>query len=497
MKDIFDSLGRKHVPVDPKILLEVEDQSTHLAWLKLADEVKHKYPRTPHLPWSPGATNDDRILTDTSHFNGMTVVVSEKLDGENCTIGQGYTHARSLDSKPHESRSWVKGLAGQVGLELPDGWRLCGENLFAQHSIAYDALPSYFILFSVWDEHNNCLSWDDTEAIAQMLGIHTVPVLYKGPWDDKKIAAVFDGKSKFSKGGPAEGYVVRNAAGFSFSSFDRNIAKFVRVGHVQTGTHWMQQKVTPNKLMKTGTKTPGEKEDEEIERLSRPAPKNKPPRTDLRREHVKESDPDTDADKSDTTKDPDLSLNYKKVGEDLLDSFYGRVLSTAVRAVTADNKPLSTPSTPPAPSTPPKPGEPAKKVVRRPGEVWQPEGSDTWSGKNNKGESQSGFKDEDAAKAYAKGEKKEPGEEDKTDEKVIPEELQRSLAQIVRNLEVIPRHPEATEGLVRRTIKDIRGKGQKVTPEQEEKAVKDLLEHAAKQPKNEKYKDAYKEYKVQ
>lgn len=394
-KGEFKGFNRNDFQVLQGVLFKGKDKG------KQATEDRVKYPRTPHLPGSPGATNDDRILTTTAHFEGMTVVVTEKMDGENCTIGKGYTHARSRDSGPHESRSWVKGLAAQVGLELPDGWRLCGENLFAQHSIPYDALPSYFTLFSVWDEHNNCLSWDDTEAVAQMLGIHTVPVLYKGPWNEKKIVAVFDGKSKYSLGGPAEGYVVRNAAGFAFSSFDRNIAKFVRSGHVQTGDHWMQKKVIPNKLMKTATKTKGEVEDEEVERLVRPAPKMKPPRMDLRRDLVKEHDPDVDGDKSDSTKDKDLSMNYKKVGMVSLKGLYAGIEAEASRIIMAKMKPL--------PKLPPivKPPTSSKKPEHKPGDVWQSEDKETWSGKNLKGETQGGFKSEESAKAYVKGEKAE------------------------------------------------------------------------------------------
>jgi hypothetical protein len=63
-----------------------------------------------------------------------------------------------------------------------------------------------------------------------------------------------------------------------------------------------------------GTKTHGEKEDEEAERLVRPLPKKKPPRRDRRRDDMQaDRDPDTDADK-DLKGDPDLSLNYKNVG---------------------------------------------------------------------------------------------------------------------------------------------------------------------------------------
>lgn len=62
------------------------------------------------------------------------------------------------------------------------------------------------------------------------------------------------------------------------------------------------------------TKTRAEQEDEEVERLVRPAPKVKPPRHDRRREQVNpDRDPDIDDD-PDIAKDPDRSRNYKDVG---------------------------------------------------------------------------------------------------------------------------------------------------------------------------------------
>jgi len=56
-------------------------------------------------------------------------------------------------------------------------------------------------------------------------------------------------------------------------------------------------------MNRVGTKTPAEREDDQAERLVRPSPKKKPPRMDLRRERVKEKDPDTD------TKDPDTTAS--------------------------------------------------------------------------------------------------------------------------------------------------------------------------------------------
>ena len=62
------------------------------------------------------------------------------------------------------------------------------------------------------------------------------------------------------------------------------------------------------------TKTDGQREDEEAERLIRPLPKKKPPRHDKRRERMElDRDPDVDGD-PDLKGDPDLSMNYKTIG---------------------------------------------------------------------------------------------------------------------------------------------------------------------------------------
>ncbi len=120
--------------------------------------MRKKYPRTPHLPWSSGATSDDVRIVDLAGFEGRRVVVTEKLDGENTSLYRDGMHARSIDSRHHPSRDWVKGLQARIGYEIPDGWRLCGENMYARHSVAYDDLESFFYLFSVWNGRDECLA---------------------------------------------------------------------------------------------------------------------------------------------------------------------------------------------------------------------------------------------------------------------------------------------------------------------------------------------------
>lgn len=128
------------------------------------------HPRTPHLPWSPGAAADDVRAGNVDGLRSREVVVTEKLDGENTTLYADFSHARSVDSGHHPSRSWVKGLQGRIGRALPPGWRICGENMYARHSLAYDDLDSYLYGFSVWDA-DRCLPWEETVAFLRGIGV--------------------------------------------------------------------------------------------------------------------------------------------------------------------------------------------------------------------------------------------------------------------------------------------------------------------------------------
>lgn len=206
-----------------------------------------KYPRTYHLPWSPGATEDDKILHDLSAFEGQEIVITEKMDGENTTIyPDGYAHARSLDSGRHPSRSWVKSIASKIASDLADlhkkEWRITGENLYAKHSIHYKNLKSYFYMFGFW-EADFCLEWDYTEMIAEDHNIALVPVLYQGPYDELLVRALGNTMRE-----DQEGFVMRLARNIHMTDWNYSVAKWVREDHIQTDEHWLNQPIVKNVL---------------------------------------------------------------------------------------------------------------------------------------------------------------------------------------------------------------------------------------------------------
>jgi hypothetical protein len=204
-----------------------------------------KHPRTFHFPWSEGITSDDKMLSSLSPFIGKRVIGTIKMDGENTTMYNDYFHARSLDSVHHPSRDWVKSFWAQIRSDIPDEFRVCGENVFAQHSIKYTDLETYFYGFSVWDKMV-CLDWDSVMEWFALLGITPVQVIYDDIFDEKKIRKLWDE----SQHDTMEGYVVRVADAITYDQYQTQVGKFVRPKHVTTANHWMSQQVVPNLLKK-------------------------------------------------------------------------------------------------------------------------------------------------------------------------------------------------------------------------------------------------------
>lgn len=194
-----------------------------------------KYPRTFHCPWSSYIGKDDKIATDLSLFK-QPIVITEKMDGENTTMYCDKVHARSIDGNSYWTQSRVRQLHSQIAYEIPKGWRICGENLFATHSIKYTNLKGFFYIFSIWNEKNECLSWNETVEWCELLEIPYVPVLYSGQWNEKPelIHKAIWNKNENEH----EGYVIRIADKFKYSDFKTSVLKYVRANHVTSASHW-------------------------------------------------------------------------------------------------------------------------------------------------------------------------------------------------------------------------------------------------------------------
>ena len=219
-----------------------------------------KYPRTYHLPWSPGATRDDRIQSDVSALIGNTIVVTEKMDGSNVCLSDSGVFARSHSGPPtHPSfdllkarYAAVKGWLGPVAGDV-HGIELFGEWCFAKHSIQYSELPDYLLIFGIRDPQEfRWWSWDSVvKECRNTLALEPAPVLYSGQVKSeqelesltKRLAS-----EPSACGGEREGVVVRFADEFDDNKFYTHVLKYVRENHVQTDVHWKNQEIVKNGL---------------------------------------------------------------------------------------------------------------------------------------------------------------------------------------------------------------------------------------------------------
>ena len=192
-----------------------------------------KYPRTCHLPDSPGAADDDKVQPDLSWLDGE-LVVTEKLDGGNLTFTRDAMYGRSPDSGTQPWDRPAKALWAMTAYRIPDDWRVCGESMWARRSIAYRDLPGVFVVFGIWDDTDTLLGWDDTVDWARRLELPVVPVLYRGGSLSEARAAWAAQRTAEN----SEGYVVRAAGRIPAADFAYQVLKWVRHDHVRTPDSW-------------------------------------------------------------------------------------------------------------------------------------------------------------------------------------------------------------------------------------------------------------------
>lgn len=223
--------------------------------MKVSSMESPKYNRTFHMPWSKGATNDDKIATSMEKMIGTPIVLTEKMDGSNTSIEARGCFARTHAGAPtHPSFDGLKALHGKIGFQIPPDMQFFGEWCFAQHSIAYEALPGYFLLFGIREldlTEAFWYSWKEVEEYSQYFELPTVPVLFKGVVNsEKELQELVESfmNQPSACGGIREGVVARVAGEFQDNEFPTHVMKCVRANHVQTSDHWKDQEIIRNKL---------------------------------------------------------------------------------------------------------------------------------------------------------------------------------------------------------------------------------------------------------
>ena len=226
----------------------------------IMENINTKYPRTYHLPWSPGTTSDDKKLSGNwfDNYKGKEIVITEKLDGENNVINHYDVFARSHGAptrSPWSINLWGKdGIFSKVFDKIGEDEWVYGENLYGEHSIHYDRIDAYWYIFAVRDNKRYIwYSWDDVCTMSEILKQPTVPLLWRGVIEtEEQLKTLVNSLVTLPSayGDTREGVVVRIADEFPIDEFSKSVCKWVRPNHVQTDEHWTKHWKKAN-LIKT------------------------------------------------------------------------------------------------------------------------------------------------------------------------------------------------------------------------------------------------------
>ncbi len=181
------------------------------------------------------------------------VVVEEKMDGANVGIirhKQGF-HLQKRGSlvgpSTHEQfnffYNWANKKYNDI-MEIPIGYLVYAELLFAVHSIFYDKLPDYILVFDVWDGER-FLDKQERNEFCYKYNFKQVPFIYDGYLSLEDLFPFIPDKSDC--GEQAEGIIVKKYKGKEY--FRGKIVKPEFIKHLDESDHWMNTSLKRNKVI--------------------------------------------------------------------------------------------------------------------------------------------------------------------------------------------------------------------------------------------------------
>ncbi len=177
-----------------------------------------KYPRTPHLQGSrlqPG--DEDLSQVPFESIAGKHLVIEEKIDGANSAVSFDADGTLLLQSRGHYLtggpreihydlfKQWASAHSESFFRVLGTRYIMYGEWMYAKHSMFYDALPSYFMEFDIFDRENEVfLDTPSRRALSAGMPVSSVPVLACGTFQRLDDVLGLLGRSNYVREGHIE-----------------------------------------------------------------------------------------------------------------------------------------------------------------------------------------------------------------------------------------------------------------------------------------------------
>lgn len=220
-----------------------------------------KFPSTPHLATLSGVeVREDKVMTtnERNAFLAQKLTIEEKVDGANLGISfdscgnvraqnRGGYLALPSSGQWRPLQDWLALRADELLVTLVDRYILFGEWCYARHSIFYNRLSDWFLVFDIYDRQSGrFLSVNRRDAFCRKLGVAQVPVIARGHFLFEDLAGLLS-KSAVAEE-PAEGIYLRWDSG----KFLVRRAKVVRLEFLKSlNEHWSKRAIEANSLLLT------------------------------------------------------------------------------------------------------------------------------------------------------------------------------------------------------------------------------------------------------
>ncbi|EAR20262.1 RNA ligase family protein [Nitrococcus mobilis] len=219
-----------------------------------------RFPHTPHIVWlGEGSPRDDKLLsaTEVDALLAGPVVVEEKLDGANLGFSlplDGTLRAQNRGTylqAPFTGQfkrltAWLAQHERPLAETLGNDLIAFGEWCAARHTLGYDRLPDWWLLFDVYDRRAGRF-WGtrrrDTWAAAA--GVAVVPELHRGETNLARLREWAMTERSHYRDGPLEGVVVRSEDADWSNARGKLVNPAFAAG---IEAHWRRRRIEWNRL---------------------------------------------------------------------------------------------------------------------------------------------------------------------------------------------------------------------------------------------------------
>jgi ATP-dependent RNA circularization protein (DNA/RNA ligase family) len=220
----------------------------------------YRFPHTPHLAWLGKDTpRDDKVLTVTEaeQFLSHPIVIEEKIDGANLGFSldrggevraqnRGQYLQRPFTGQFARLNEWLAIHEEALFEALGESLMLFGEWVAAVHSLEYNRMPDYLLVFDVYDRDEKRF-WSTAHRNALAAGLELCPVqrLGIGQYPINTLRQMLATTQSHYRNGGCEGFYLRHED----DNWLISRAKLVQPDFVQNiGEHWRSRSLRWNTL---------------------------------------------------------------------------------------------------------------------------------------------------------------------------------------------------------------------------------------------------------